>query len=96
MDKNPYNIRPGDIITGYNNGIHEVVSLEEKNGSIEVTYNQVFSIDGRPVAMNRPAVCDIGHCKPALLYIPTVKERIKGLYRLLEFLEKSSGLPVSK
>lgn len=84
---NPYGLEIGDIITGYNTGIHKILNMEEKDGSIEVEYNQVYSMDGRPMAMHRPAKCDIKHCKPAMLEIPKTKERIKGLFELLKYLE---------
>lgn len=83
---NPYDLGIGDIITGYNTGIHRITSMQPKGTSIEVIYNQVYSMDGRPVAMNRPAKCDIKHCKPAVLEIPKIKERIEGLMELLNYL----------
>ena len=92
MINNQYELTVGDIITGYNTGIHEITKMEEIEGDIEVTYNQVYSMDGRPVAMNRPAVCSIKYCKPAILEIPKTKERIKGLFQLLTFLEKQAKL----
>jgi len=88
MNLNPYGLQKGDIITGYNSGIHEILDIQRLiNDSIEVTYNQVYSMDGRPMAMNRPAKCDIKHCKPAVLEIPKIKERIKSLNELLNYLQ---------
>ncbi len=80
---NPFGLAIGDIITATNVGIHEIVGFELKEASIEVSYNQLFTMDGKEVKMNRPAKCDLRECKPAQLQVAKLKERIVLLENLV-------------
>lgn len=86
--KNPYGLIPGDIVTAYNSGIHEILSIDEtEDGKLNVKYNQVYSMEGKKVSINRPAICDISFCKPAFLKIPEIKERVDCLQELINYLK---------
>lgn len=88
---NPYGIVKGETITAYNSGIHTVIDIQPTDdGSLEVTYNQIFSNEGREINMDRPAKCDIKYCKPALLLLPEYRRKLKWLVEFITFLESES------
>ena len=88
---NSYGITKGETITAYNSGIHTVLDIQPNNkGSFDVTYNQIFSIWGQEINMERPAVCDVKYCKPALLLLPEYKKKLKWLTSFIQFLESES------
>lgn len=76
MDENvnKYEIKVGDYILAYNSGVHEVLEIDEETN--EVTYNQVFTIEGKPVVLNRPAKCEMRHCKPAIMFASEIRKKI--------------------
>ena len=88
---NSYGITKGETITAYNSGIHTVVDIQPNDqGSFDVTYNQIYGMDGREVHMDRPAVCDVKYCKPALLLLPEYRRKLKWLEEFIAFLESES------
>ena len=87
---NPYGITIGETITAYNSGIQTVVDIQPKDDSLEVTYNQIYGMDGRAINMNRPAKCDISCCKPAMLLLPEYKRKLKWMIEFIRFLESES------
>jgi hypothetical protein len=89
---NRWGIMNGDIVTSQNfTGIYRVHEIERKETdgviTLVATLYQVFTLDGKPVKLNRPSYCDVNSCKPAFLLAPEVKERIQHLQNLYQFLE---------
>lgn len=82
---NVYDIKVGDWILAYNSGIHEVLDIDEETN--DVTYNQVFTIEGKPVNINRPAVCAMQHCKPSLMCIGDIRKKINMYTEFIRALE---------
>lgn len=92
MDRlNPYELKVKDVVTAKNSGIHQIVSMEEKDGSIEVGYIQLWSLEGTEFKINYTNYCDISCCKPAFMEIPNVTKRIKKLNDLLRYLNEIKG-----
>lgn len=88
---NPYGIGIGDVITAYNNGIHKVIDIRQKDKTFDVQYNQIYGEDGREVNMFRPAICEIKHCKPAVLLLPEYRKKLKRLIDFIKFLEREQN-----
>lgn len=76
MKNNQYDLKIGDYILAYNTGVHELLDMYEEDDTTMVKYNQVFTIEGKPVVLNRPAICDIKHCKPAVTIIPEIRKKM--------------------
>lgn len=87
---NSYGLIIGEIITAYNSGIHKIIDIQPKDNTLEVTYNQIYSIDGLEINMNRPAKCEIKYCKPAIMLLPEYKKKLKQINEFIKFLEEET------
>lgn len=82
---NKHEIKVGEYILAYNTGVHVVLSIDEETN--DVTYNQVFTIEGKPVNLNRPATCEMKHCKPAIMFANEIRKKISVYTDFLRALE---------
>lgn len=85
---NPFDLFIGQIITAYNRGIHKVTDMWEIDDSITIEYQQVFTIDYAPINMSTKYECDIKDCRPAVMLIPGMKQKMKDMIELIYILEK--------
>lgn len=98
---NPWGIMVGDVVTSETfTGVYRVTELKSSKGQptngmtqdigeeyISATCFQIFTLEGKPIKLNRPTFCDVKVLRPAFLQIAPLREKIRGLQTFLAYLE---------
>lgn len=86
---NPWGLMTGEIVTSEAfTGIYRIAEIKRVEDKLQATCYQIFTLDGKPVKLNRPAVCDMKQLRPAILQIAQLRERIQHLQNLVGYLER--------